>query len=201
LRPALPPSRLCVAGARKAARRDTAGSAAAPAARCKNLRRGSFILNLPLASHHSITSSARASSLSGTSRPSAFAVLRLITNSNFVDCWTGKSAGPLAVAAGFLRSQTSDDSGRKGHLGLCRYLVPLPWRGEKQVDIMTPSLDVVLQQDHRPITSIRMQAPIAEKPVALPPAGGWPCSKVHRRNCRLLCARERVPRTRETSAC
>src|SRR5262245_6501007 len=29
--------------------RDTAGSAAAPAARYKNLRRGSFILNLPLA--------------------------------------------------------------------------------------------------------------------------------------------------------
>jgi hypothetical protein len=45
--------------------------------------------------HHSysITSSASASSLSGISRPSAFAVLRLITNSNFVDCWTGKSAG------------------------------------------------------------------------------------------------------------
>src|SRR5262245_11185702 len=36
---------------------DTAGSAAAPAARWRNLRRGSFISNLP--SHHSITSSAR----------------------------------------------------------------------------------------------------------------------------------------------
>ena len=35
--------------------RDTAGGAAAPAVRCKNLRRGSFIFNLP--SHHSITSS------------------------------------------------------------------------------------------------------------------------------------------------
>jgi hypothetical protein len=33
---------------------------------------------------HSITSSARASSVGGTSRPSAFAVLRLMTNSNFV---------------------------------------------------------------------------------------------------------------------
>src|SRR5262249_4190588 len=42
---------------------------------------------------HSMTSSARASSLSGISRPSAFAVLRLISNSNFVDCWTGRSAG------------------------------------------------------------------------------------------------------------
>src|SRR5215469_1713311 len=36
-------------------KRDTAGNAAAPAARCRNRRRwGSFILNLP--SHHSITS-------------------------------------------------------------------------------------------------------------------------------------------------
>src|SRR5262249_34051291 len=42
---------------------------------------------------HSITSSARASSLSGTSRPSALAVLRLSTRSNLVDCMTGRSAG------------------------------------------------------------------------------------------------------------
>src|SRR5262249_13254826 len=35
------------------------GSAAAPATRCRKFRRGSFILDLPLASHHSITSSAR----------------------------------------------------------------------------------------------------------------------------------------------
>ena len=42
---------------------------------------------------HSITSSASASSLSGTARPSAFVVLRLITSSNFVGCWTGKSPG------------------------------------------------------------------------------------------------------------
>src|SRR5262249_41672886 len=50
---------------RAQAKRDTAGSAAAPAARCRNFRRGSFILNLP--SHHSITSSARASNCAGTS--------------------------------------------------------------------------------------------------------------------------------------
>src|SRR5438132_1719703 len=44
---------------------------------------------------------------------------------------------------------------------------------------MTPSLDVVLQrsEDHRPIISIRMQAPMAERPLALPPAGGCPCFK------------------------
>src|SRR6516164_420119 len=42
---------------------------------------------------HSITSSARASSVGGTSRPSAFATIRLITKSNLVGCSTGMSAG------------------------------------------------------------------------------------------------------------
>ena len=46
-----------------------------------------------LAAFHSITSSARASSVGGISRPNALAVLRLITSSNFVGCITGKSAG------------------------------------------------------------------------------------------------------------
>src|SRR5262249_8531558 len=46
-----------------------------------------------LASLHSITSSARASRPSATVRPSAFAVLRLITSSYFVGACTGKSAG------------------------------------------------------------------------------------------------------------
>src|SRR6266566_337212 len=39
-------------------------------------RKGSFILNLPLRSDHSITSSARASRVGGTSRPRVLAVLR-----------------------------------------------------------------------------------------------------------------------------
>src|SRR5262252_282505 len=42
---------------------------------------------------HSITSSARASRVGGTSRPSAFAVLRLITSSYLVGACTGRSAG------------------------------------------------------------------------------------------------------------
>src|SRR5262249_60501601 len=46
-----------------------------------------------LAPPHSITSSARASSVGGTSRPSAFAVLRLITNSILVGNSTGRSPG------------------------------------------------------------------------------------------------------------
>src|SRR5262245_56651912 len=42
---------------------------------------------------HSITSSARASSVGGISRPMAFAALRLIVSSNFVGCSIGRSAG------------------------------------------------------------------------------------------------------------
>src|SRR5262245_6602831 len=42
---------------------------------------------------HSITSSARASSVGGISRPSALAVLRLITNWYLVGFCTGRSAG------------------------------------------------------------------------------------------------------------
>ena len=42
---------------------------------------------------YSMTSSARASSVGGTSRPSALAVVRLMTRSNLVGCSTGMSAG------------------------------------------------------------------------------------------------------------
>jgi len=42
---------------------------------------------------YSITSSAMASTLDGIVRPSALAVLRLITSSNLVGCTTGRSAG------------------------------------------------------------------------------------------------------------
>jgi hypothetical protein len=48
---------------------------------------------------YSITSSARTSKEGGTVRPSALAVLRLITNSNLVGCSTGRSEGlvPLRI--------------------------------------------------------------------------------------------------------
>jgi hypothetical protein len=48
---------------------------------------------------YSITSSATESSVGGTAKPSAFAVLRLITNSNLVVWTTGRSAGfaPLRI--------------------------------------------------------------------------------------------------------
>src|SRR3989442_8121334 len=51
--------------------------------------------------HHSITWSARESTDCGIVRPSAFAVLRLITSSNLVGCSTGRSAG-FAPFEGFL---------------------------------------------------------------------------------------------------
>ena len=46
-----------------------------------------------------MTSSARRSSDGGIARPRAFAVLRLMTSSNFVGCSIGKSAGlaPLRI--------------------------------------------------------------------------------------------------------
>src|SRR5262249_56897 len=49
--------------------------------------------------HHSITSSAVASSACGIARSSAFAVLRLMTSSNLVGCCTGSSPGfaPLSM--------------------------------------------------------------------------------------------------------
>src|SRR6516225_12242147 len=52
-----------------------------------------------LAPSHSITSSARARSVGGMSRFSERAVWRLMTNSNLVDCRTGRSAGlaPLSM--------------------------------------------------------------------------------------------------------
>src|SRR5262249_33387521 len=51
----------------------------------------SFASSLPR--FHSITSSAIATSVGGTLKPRAFAVLRLMTNSNLVACITGRSAG------------------------------------------------------------------------------------------------------------
>src|SRR5712672_2752282 len=51
------------------------------------------------AAAHSITSSTMASSPGGKLRPNALAVLRLITNSNLLDCMTGRSMGfsPLRI--------------------------------------------------------------------------------------------------------
>jgi hypothetical protein len=53
---------------------------------------------------YSITSSARASTAGGIVRPSALAVLRLITNSNLVGCSMGRSPGlaPLRILSTYL---------------------------------------------------------------------------------------------------
>jgi hypothetical protein len=46
---------------------------------------------------YSITSSAVASSVCAMLRPSALAVLRLMTSSTLMDCWTGRSVGLLPL--------------------------------------------------------------------------------------------------------
>src|SRR4051794_32881496 len=75
---------------------DIAETAAAPAVKCRKLLRGSFIAGPP-SPIHSITSSARASSCGGTSRPSVFAVLRLITSSYLVGALDGQIGGLLTL--------------------------------------------------------------------------------------------------------
>src|SRR5262249_33786112 len=56
---------------------------------------------------HSITSSARASSICGTSSPSALAVLRLMTSSYLVGACTGRSAGfsPLRMRSTYVAAR------------------------------------------------------------------------------------------------
>src|SRR5262249_23509057 len=58
---------------------------------------------------YSMTSSARARSEGGTVRPSALAVFRLINNSNFVGCSTGRSPGfaPLKILSTYSAARNS----------------------------------------------------------------------------------------------
>src|SRR5262249_22098969 len=79
---------------------DTADDANAPYALCFLCMRGEWPSSSSptkqrneLAPPHSITSSARCWSSSGTSRPSTFAVLRFITSSYLVGACTGRSPG------------------------------------------------------------------------------------------------------------
>ena len=58
-----------------------------------NVRCHSDELHRSKIARYSITSSAATSNVCGTARPRVLAVLRLMTNSNFVGCSTGKSAG------------------------------------------------------------------------------------------------------------
>src|SRR5262249_40865966 len=75
-------------------------------ARRERIRRHAAEQRDELATLHSITSSARASSVAGISRPSALAVGRLMTNSNLVDWTTGSSAGlaPLRMRPAAVKS-------------------------------------------------------------------------------------------------
>src|ERR1041385_3082732 len=64
--------------------------------------------NQPLRpSSHLITRSALANTFGGIIRPMCLAVLRLITNSNFVGCSMGKSAGlvPLRILSTYVAAR------------------------------------------------------------------------------------------------
>src|SRR5262249_17410823 len=56
---------------------------------------------------HLITLSARASTFGGIVRPICFAALRLIINSNFIGCSTGRSAGlrPLRILSTYVAAR------------------------------------------------------------------------------------------------
>jgi hypothetical protein len=59
----------------------------------RQLRATTGLMHRSKKAPYSITWSARVSSVGGTSRPSALAVIRLMTRSNLVGCSTGRSAG------------------------------------------------------------------------------------------------------------
>src|SRR5262249_43379212 len=61
--------------------------------------------------HYWMTSSARPSTDGGIVRPRALAVLRLMTNSNFVGCSTGKSAGlaPLRILSTYVAARRNKE--------------------------------------------------------------------------------------------
>jgi hypothetical protein len=67
--------------------------------------------------HHSITSSAVASSVGEIVTPSAFAAFRLITRSNLVGCWIGRSPGLAPFTIDIIRRTTEQvsDVGAIGH--------------------------------------------------------------------------------------
>ena len=64
-----------------------------PTASLVNVGFHSIVLAFPAAPLHSITSSARAITVGGISRPIAFAVFKLITNSNVTGCAIRRSSG------------------------------------------------------------------------------------------------------------
>src|SRR5262244_1079740 len=83
------PLHLCAERARSAAK----GEQREPVVRCSVKFDAGFILAAVMIVPYCMTSSARLSRDGGIVRPSALAVLALITSSNFVGCSTGRSAG------------------------------------------------------------------------------------------------------------
>jgi hypothetical protein len=81
-----------------------------------------------LAPLHSTTSLARASSDGGMSRPSAFAVLRLMMSSISTACWNGKSAGLVPLRISHVSSDKINATDQLvQYLILIQHFSTLPW--------------------------------------------------------------------------
>jgi hypothetical protein len=83
------------------------GIACCACARSGHRRRRAAEQRDEIAAPHSITSVASTSSSGGMVKPSALAVLRLMTNSSLVDCSTGKLAGlaPLKILSTYVAAR------------------------------------------------------------------------------------------------
>src|SRR6266851_5320696 len=82
--------------------------------------RDAIDLRLTRLTAHSITSSARASGIGGTSRPSALAVVRFTTRSNLVGCSTGCGANRICLDRRQLihRDEPLDDCGTMANVAV-----------------------------------------------------------------------------------
>ena len=101
---------------------------------------------------YSITSSARASSVGGTSSLSALAVLRLTTSSSFVANCTGKSAGfaPLRI---WPVKPPATRRRRRGNRGLGRWRVSHGALSARRVVSSPPTTEMQVAPPHHSITS------------------------------------------------
>jgi hypothetical protein len=172
---------------------------------------------------HSITSSVRARSVDGISRPSALAVLRLITSSNLVGCWIGRSAGfarhtysactplvsaPIAGAMSSARRISSTFAGCCLRFGALQHgaeddihLEPDEFGREFGKSLAASLRPAILDRDRAPLDPAELAQPLHK--------GGGPLAPVRRRarseepdhrHSRLLRTRRKRPRDRSAKA-
>ena len=88
-----------------------------------------------------MTLSARSSSDGGTVSPSAFAVFRLMTSSNFVGCSTGRSAGlaPLRILSTYVAARRHSSAELSSLQGEHAARAPFDRGLERLVDVLRPA--------------------------------------------------------------